>query len=259
MAGTLIRKYTFEAGVRQLEQKIANLCRNVARKYLESKQTNAEFGRVIVSEQSVEEVLGPEMRGQSDLSSRLGRPGVAVGMAWTSHGGRLLLVETSKSFGKGRIDFTGSLGDVMKESIKTVLAFIKSKHLVEGEINGLKADFFERTDIHIHFPSAATPKDGPSAGITIACALVSLLLGVRVKSTIAMTGEVSLLGFVLPVGGIKEKVLAAFEEGMKEVMLPRKNGKDLEGLPQEVRGAMKVHLVDHMDEAFKLALQGMDQ
>jgi ATP-dependent Lon protease len=239
----VINEYTREAGVRNLERELANICRKVARKYVEG-----EKDKVVLDPANVGEFLGP-VRFFRELSERTGRSGVAIGLAWTQVGGEILFVECSRMRGKGKITITGRLGDVMKESALAALTWIRSN---ATELN-VDDKLFDYTDFHIHIPAGAIPKDGPSAGVTLTCSLVSLLTGLPVASDFAMTGEVTLRGKVLPVGGVKEKVIAAKSAGIKSVILPSKNEKDLEDVSEPVRKALQFHFVDEVDQVLDLA------
>jgi ATP-dependent Lon protease len=239
---TVVNEYTREAGVRNLDRELANLCRKVARSIVEGHE-----GRTVVDPEKVQELLGP-IRFYRELSERTDRSGVVVGLAWTQVGGEILFVESSMMRGKGKITITGRLGDVMKESALAALTWIRSN----TERLKLDDSLFERTDFHIHIPAGAIPKDGPSAGITLTCSLVSLLTGIPVSPELAMTGEVTLRGKVLPVGGIKEKVIAAKSAGIKEVILPTRNERDLEDVSDAVRQALSFRFVDDMDQALDM-------
>jgi ATP-dependent Lon protease len=240
----IIAEYTREAGVRNLEREIGSCCRKMARMIAEGKKYN-----VAVEPDNLSTFLGPR-KFFSELAQRKAEIGVATGLAWTQVGGEILFVEaTSMTGGKGLV-LTGQLGDVMKESAQAALSFIRS-HAADYQIPD---DFFSKADIHIHIPEGATPKDGPSAGVTLATALVSLLTGRPVKPDIAMTGEITLRGKVLPVGGIKEKVLAAKRSGINKVILPKLNEKDLEEIPEHIRKTMTFTFVEWLSEVFDLAL-----
>jgi len=241
----LARGYTREAGVRNLEREIASICRKVARRRAEG---NTEPARI--TPDAVTAFLGAPRFEFEELQERTRLPGVATGMAWTPAGGDILFVEATRMPGTHTLTLTGQLGDVMKESVQAALSWVRS-HAREL---GIAPDFWERSDIHVHVPAGAIPKDGPSAGVTMAMALVSLLTERPLRSGLAMTGEVSLSGRVLPVGGIKEKVLAAHRAGVHTVILPRRNGKNLlEDVPAVVREAMTFHLVDSIPEALRVA------
>ena len=241
----IIRDYTREAGVRRLERQLAKLCRKVAYRIVTAKETDAK-----VTVKNLADYLGPCIYLESDMRARE-EVGIVTGLAWTSVGGELLKVEVLAAEGKGGMTLTGQLGDVMKESARAGYTYIRSRY---KEL-GLKEDFYDKTDIHIHLPEGAIPKDGPSAGITMVTAMVSALTGRVVKADLAMTGEITLSGKVLPVGGIKEKMLAAHRYGVKTVLLPERNMQDLAELPQKVREDIHFVPVTHMDEVLKLALK----
>ncbi len=240
----IISSYTKEAGVRNLEREIARVCRKVAFKKGQGEKT----GDTITPE-TLRDYLGPE-RYFPEVARRTSRPGVATGLAWTEAGGDILFVEATKMPGKKGLSLTGQLGEVMQESAKAALSYVRTK----AEELGIERDFFERYDLHIHVPAGAIPKDGPSAGITIACALASELSGRPVRSDVAMTGEITLSGLVLPVGGIKEKVLAAKAAGIKKVILPARNRGDVEQIGEELRKGLKFVFVESADEVFTMAL-----
>ncbi len=241
----IIRSYTREAGLRNLEREIGRVCRKVARGVTEGKTD-----RIVVTPEKVREYLGPE-RFFSEIAERLQDPGVATGLAWTPNGGEILFIEATRMSGKKGLTLTGHLGEVMKESVQAALSFIRSR----AEKLGIPADFFEQSDLHVHVPAGAIPKDGPSAGVAMAVALVSLLTGRVVRHDLAMTGEITLRGKVLPVGGIKEKVLAAKRAGISTVILPKRNETDLEELSDDVRREMKFQFVESIDEALGVALE----
>jgi ATP-dependent Lon protease len=241
----LTRGYTREAGVRSLEREIASVCRKVARRRAEGQTESAR-----ITPDTVTSFLGTPRFEFEELEERTRVPGVVTGLAWTPAGGDILFVEATRMPGTHTLSLTGQLGDVMKESAQTALAWVRSH---TGEL-GLAPDFWERSDIHVHVPAGAIPKDGPSAGVTMATALVSLLTGRVVRPALAMTGEVSLSGRVLPVGGIKEKVLAAHRAGVRTIILPRRNEKSLlEDVPTPVREAMTFHLVDSIPQVLDVA------
>jgi ATP-dependent Lon protease len=240
----IIRFYTREAGLRNLEREIATLCRGVAREVAEGK---LEFKRITPAD--LHAYLGP-VKFFSDAAERTQTPGVATGLAWTQAGGDILFVEATKMPGRRTLNLTGQLGDVMKESAGAALSYIRSK----SEQLGIAPDFYENNDLHVHVPAGAIPKDGPSAGVAILTALTSLLTDRPVRGDLAMTGEITLRGLVLPVGGIKEKVLAAKRAGIKTVILPRKNEKDLEEITAGLKKGLKFHFVDRMDQVVDLAL-----
>ena len=245
MVARLIESYTREAGVRQLERHLAALCRAAA---LEIGGGKAES--FTVDEAVMTKVLGSP-RYFPEVAERTSRPGVATGLAWTATGGDLLFIESTRMPGKGQLNLTGQLGDVMKESAQAALSYVRSN----ARSLGISPHFLEKEDIHIHFPAGAIPKDGPSAGVTIFTALTSLLTDRKVSKDVAMTGEVTLRGQVLPVGGIKEKVLAAQRGGVKRVILPARNKHDVDDLPQETRDALEFIFVHEMDEVLEAALE----
>jgi ATP-dependent Lon protease len=243
----LIREYTREAGLRNLEREIASIIRKVARRKAEGRDET-----VVLTPEKVEEFLGaPYFLREEEMDERSQVPGVATGLSWTAAGGEVLYIEASQMFGKKGLTLTGQLGDVMKESAQTALSWVRA----HARQLGIEDSFFERVDLHLHVPEGAIPKDGPSAGITLVTALVSLLTGRPVRPRVAMTGEITLSGRVLPVGGIKEKVLAAHRLGVKEVILPRRNEKAVkEDIPENVRTDVKIHLVSSIEEVLEMAL-----
>ncbi len=241
----IIRSYTREAGLRNLEREIGRVCRKVARAV-----TEGQTDLVTISPEKVREFLGPE-RFFAEVAERSGEPGVATGLAYTPNGGDILFIESTKMGGKKGLTLTGHLGEVMKESAQAALSYIRAR----ADRLGIAPDFFENCDLHIHVPAGAVPKDGPSAGVTIATSLASLLTGRPVKHALAMTGEITLRGKVMPVGGIKEKVLAAKRAGIRTVVLPRLNQKDLEDIPETVRQEMQFQFVDTIAEALDFALE----
>ncbi|QJA05787.1 endopeptidase La [Thermosulfurimonas marina] len=238
----IITHYTREAGVRQLEREIGAVCRAVALKIAEG-----ELSSERVSLKNLEDYLGPP-KYLPEVAERVRVPGVAVGLAWTPVGGEILFVEVARMPGNRRLILTGQLGEVMRESAEAAFSYVRSR----AEDFGIDPTVFENADFHIHVPAGAVPKDGPSAGVTIVTALVSLLTGRTVRPEVAMTGEITLRGLVLPVGGIKEKVLAARRYGLKEVILPKENRKDLAEIPEEVRQSLQFHFVSRMEEIFPL-------
>jgi ATP-dependent Lon protease len=244
----IIMAYTREAGVRNLERRIADVCRAVAVEVASGKI--AVGSHRSVDEPDLIEILGPE-KFYNETAERTEIPGVATGLAWTAAGGDILFIEATKMTGKGSLTLTGQLGDVMKESAQAALSYLRSK----ADNLGIASNFLEKSDVHIHFPAGAIPKDGPSAGVTILTALVSLLTGIRVRSDVAMTGEVTLRGLVLPVGGIKEKVLAAHRAGIKRVIIPARNEKDLIDVPEQARKELDFVYASHMDDVLKAALE----
>lgn len=240
-----INEYTKEAGVRTLERRIADICRGVAKEVVKGKNKKQE-----ITVQSVREHLGPQ-KYFTDVAERVTRPGVATGLAWTPVGGDILFIEATAMRGKGELTLTGHLGDVMKESAQAALSYISST----AHSLGISPDFRSRNDIHIHVPAGATPKDGPSAGVAILTALASLLTGNPVRNDLAMTGEITLRGLVLPVGGIKEKVLAAHRAGVTSVILPERNKGDLEEIPKYIRDDLQFYFVKEMNDVLSIALK----
>jgi len=242
----IIREYTREAGVRNLERKIGAVCRKVGTRIAEGKLKKAK----IVPDLIEEYLDHPVYHGTEELNHRTSMPGVVPGLAWTPYGGDVLFVEaTSMPGGKG-FQITGSIGNVMNESARAALSFVRSR----AKTLGLENEFFDRSDIHMHIPSGATPKDGPSAGVTMATALVSLASGRKVKPNVGMTGEITLRGQVLPIGGVKEKVLAAHRNGLKTVILPKRNEQDIEDVPDEIKQSLKFVYVETVDDVLASAL-----
>ncbi len=241
----LIRGYTREAGVRELERRVGAICRHVATRIVEKSRRSMK-----VRPAQVREILGPP-RYEREQAMRCGSPGVATGLAWTPVGGEILFIEAAEMPGRGRVIRTGQLGEVMQESAIAAMTLLKSR---AGSL-GIPYERFEKSDVHVHIPAGAIPKDGPSAGVALFTALVSLFTGRRVRPDLAMTGEVSLRGLVLPVGGIKEKVLGALAAGIETVVLPRRNQHDLEDIPASAREQLEVHFVDRVDEVLELALE----
>lgn len=241
----IISEYTKEAGVRTLERRVADVCRGVAKEVARGNDT-----KHIIDVSGIPEFLGPQ-KYFIEVAERLTRPGVATGLAWTPVGGDILFVEATGMKGQGKLILTGHLGDVMKESAQAALSYISSI----ADRLGLSPEFHSKTDVHIHVPAGATPKDGPSAGVVILAALASLLTGQPVRNDLAMTGEITLRGLVLPVGGIKEKVLAAHRAGIKSVILPERNKGDLEEIPAHIKDVLEFHFVKEMNEVLSLALK----
>ncbi len=244
---SIVRDYTREAGVRQLEREIKKLCRALS---LEVARAKDEKPALAVEENNLRKYLGKE-KFFAEMAERTAVPGVATGMAWTPVGGDILFIETSRMPGKGRVEITGQLGDVMKESAKAALSYVKS----HAEELGVDTDKLEEQDLHIHVPAGAVPKDGPSAGVTMFTALTSLLSSRRVRSDTAMTGECTLRGRVLPVGGIKAKVMAAHRAGIKRVILPHRNARDVEEVPEEVRKSLDFVFAEDMTQVLAAALE----
>jgi ATP-dependent Lon protease len=241
----IIRDYTREAGVRNLEREIGRACRKFVTRIAEGKATS-----VTIDDKDVVEFLGkPHYYGE--VKERTDIPGVATGLVWTPVGGDIVFIEATKMPGGKGFQLTGQLGDVMRESAQAALSYVRSK----AKDLGLDERFFDHTDIHLHVPAGAQPKDGPSAGVTMATALASLMTGRLVRDDVAMTGEITLRGQVLPIGGLKEKILAAHRLGLKTVIIPKRNEKDLDDVPEEVRQSMKFVLADCVDQVFEAALR----
>ena len=242
----VIRRYTREAGVRNLERQIASICRKLAKEKVEGK---GEIRSSKVTKTSVGSLLGvPDYRyGQREKEPQVG---VTTGLAWTEMGGELLLVEVALMPGKGKVEITGKIGDVMQESARAALSYIRSR----SDLFGLRSDFYEGIDVHVHVPEVATPKDGPSAGITLATSLISALLHIPVRNDVAMTGEITLRGRVLPIGGLREKLLAAHRGLIRTVLIPKDNEKDLKEVPEAIRRDLEILPVEHMDDVLPLAL-----
>jgi ATP-dependent Lon protease len=245
----IIRYYTREAGVRSLERQLAGICRKTAKIIV-----SGDKKRVVIAEKNVEEFLGKTMfhYGQAEVENQVG---VANGLAYTSVGGDTLQIEVSLSPGKGKLILTGKLGDVMKESAQAAFSYVRSK----TEKLQIDANFHEKYDIHIHVPEGAVPKDGPSAGITIATALISALTNRPIRKEVGMTGEITLRGRVLPIGGLKEKSLAAHRAGLTKIIIPQNNEKDIDDIPESVRKALTFVPVSHVDEVLEHALVGVNE
>ena len=239
----IIQGYTREAGVRNLEREIGAICRHVATRVAEGK---VEHTRIDASD--LHAILGAR-RFESEVAMRTSVPGVSTGLAWTPTGGDILFVECARVPGNGKLILTGQLGDVMKESAQAALSLVKAR----SASLGIDATVFEKSDIHLHVPAGAIPKDGPSAGVAMFIAIVSLLTGRTVKSDVAMTGEISLRGLVLPIGGVKNKVLAAMRAGITTVLLPERNKKDFEDVPEAARQAMNFVWLSTVDDAIAAA------
>ena len=242
----IIRYYTREAGVRGLEREISKICRKAVKNLL----VNQKLKSITVNSDNLHDYLGVKRFefGKADTQNRIGE---VTGLAWTEVGGDLLTIETASVVGKGKLSFTGSLGDVMKESIQAAMTVVRAR----ADKLGINAEFHEKRDIHIHVPDGATPKDGPSAGIAMCTALISCLTGNPVRADVAMTGEISLRGKVLPIGGLKEKLLAAHRGGIKTVLIPKENVKDLEEIPENVKQNLAIHAVETIDEVLGFALE----
>jgi len=248
----LVQAYTREAGVRQFEREIANILRKLARHTLQPEKGEA-FDPIITADR-VPKLLGPE-KILEHRPEDTAPPGLVNGLAWTPTGGDLLTIEAAVLPGKGVLKLTGKLGEVMQESANLALSYVRAR----AERLGLKRDFLDTVDLHVHVPEGAIPKDGPSAGITLATALISVLTGIPARADLAMTGELTLRGRVLPIGGLKEKLLAAHRQGRKAVLIPSENARHLEEVPAEVREQLSIHLVSHMDEVIQLALTRMPE
>jgi ATP-dependent Lon protease len=240
----VIEHYTREAGVRTLERELAAILRKVAKQVAEGKKT-----KVLVTEKNVTKFLGP-IKVSSTLIEKKNEIGMSTGMAWTEAGGDILFIEVALMPGKGQLILTGQLGDVMKESCQAAMSYIRAR----AKELGLNEKFYQKIDVHVHVPEGAVPKDGPSAGVAITTALVSALTKIPVNRMVSMTGEITLRGRVLEIGGVKEKVIAAHRAGLKTVILPKDNKKDLEDVPKEVLKDLKFVFVSHMDEALETAL-----
>jgi ATP-dependent Lon protease len=243
----IIEHYTREAGVRNLEREIGGVCRKVARRIVQKKAETP----IRVTPENLREFLG-KPRFRKRLKGDVSEVGIATGLAWTEAGGEILMTETSLLKGKGNLTITGSLGDVMQESARAAVSYVRSR----AEMYDADPNFHEKFDIHVHVPEGAIPKDGPSAGITMAVSLFSAVTKLPVLKDVAMTGEITLRGKVLPVGGIKDKVLAAYRAGIRTIILSAENDKDLDDLPEEIRSEMEFHLVSTMDEVIKIAMEG---
>jgi ATP-dependent Lon protease len=242
----IIESYTREAGVRNLERQIGSVARGIAAEIVGGKAT-----QVAVDEKYVARVLGPP-RFEPELAQRTSVPGVATGMAYTPVGGDILFIEATRMPGKGNITLTGQIGDIMRESATAAYSLIRA-HAREM---GIDSKMLMESDVHLHVPAGAIPKDGPSAGVAMYTALSSLLLNKAVRSDLAMTGEITLRGLVLPIGGLKEKTLAAKRAGIKQVIVPKRNEKDMVEIPEEVRKTLKFHFVENVDQVLKIALDG---
>jgi len=287
---TMIQSYTREAGVRNLEREIGNVCRKVARKVVEAQSAGTEeplaasqdgvevigeqavaseesgkkskkkakkeepplipIEKVVITRDKLTEMLGPAKFRDLDLEKQ-NEIGATTGLAWTEVGGSILTTEATVMEGRGKMMTTGKLGDVMQESAQAAMSYVRSR----AQYLGLPKDFYRHLDIHVHVPEGAIPKDGPSAGITIGTSICSALTGIPVRHEIAMTGEITVRGRVLPIGGLKEKLLAAHRQGIFEVILPKDNEKDLVDIPENIRKEMKLEFVSSMDEVLKIALE----
>jgi ATP-dependent Lon protease len=242
----IIRAYTREAGVRNLEREIGNVCRKMARRVVKN---GSEYTETITAE-NIGDLLGVAKFRDSQVHEK-SEVGLVTGLAWTEMGGTILQTEVQVLDGKGKMTATGQLGDVMQESAQAALSYIRSR----AHYLGLAKDFYRNVDIHVHVPEGAIPKDGPSAGITLATGLASALTKIKVRRDIAMTGEITLRGKVLPIGGLKEKLLAAHRAGIFEAVLPEENRRDLPDLPELLKTSMKLHFVEEMDQVLQIALE----
>ena len=240
----IIRSYTKESGVRNLEREISKVARKVVKKVV-----SGEEKEVKINKENLSDFLGVPKFKSGELETE-NRVGIVTGLAWTEYGGEILKIETATMPGKGRMQITGKLGDVMQESVKAAKSFVRSKCLEYGIIPPL----FEKKDFHIHVPEGATPKDGPSAGIGMVTSIVSSITNIPVKRDVAMTGEVTLTGQVLPIGGLKEKLIAAHRAGIKQVLIPKENEKDLVDMPKKIIDDIKITPVENADEVLRIAL-----
>jgi len=240
----LVESYTREAGVRNLERQIANVCRKVATEIATNK-----IKSVTLTSKNIEKFIGPK-KFLPEIAERNTKPGIVVGLAWTAFGGDILFIEATKMPGKGNLKLTGKLGDVMKESVQAAMSYVRSN----AKKYGIDENFYKENDIHVHVPAGAIPKDGPSAGVAMTVAIISLLLNKPVKSRLGMTGETSLRGNVLPIGGLREKATAAHRAGLDHIIAPFENEKDLEEIPDKVKSELKISFVKEVDEAIKLSL-----
>jgi len=245
----LVQYYTREAGVRNLEREVGNVCRKVARKFVDN-DSKKSSSPVIIDTNMLVELLGP-LKYRDLQASKKNEIGAATGLAWTEVGGQILTIEATLMDGKGKLTITGKLGDVMQESAQAAMSYVRSR----AHQLGLPRDFYRNLDIHLHIPEGAIPKDGPSAGITMATTICSALTSIPVRGDIAMTGEITLRGKVLPIGGLKEKLLAAHRHGINEAIMPKDNEKDLPDIPETLRNVMKLHFVESMDEVLRIALE----
>jgi len=246
----VIHNYTRESGLRNLERQIGSLCRKVALEIAEGKRQ-----KWTITSNTVEKLLGPPSYSGVEEQEEEDQIGVAAGLAWTPVGGEILFVEARKMKGGGELLLTGHLGDVMKESARAALSYLKSK----CEDYGIEEETFSKNQIHIHVPAGAIPKDGPSAGVTIASTIFSVLTGRRIRRDVAMTGELTLTGKVLPIGGLKEKILAALRAGIHDIVMPYKNRKDLQDIPAHIRRQIHPILVKNIDEVFEAVINSQDK
>jgi ATP-dependent Lon protease len=247
----MVRYYTREAGVRAMEREVSKVCRKVVKSLLLKQEKS---GKITVSARNLDKFLGVRRYtyGQAEKNNQIGQ---VTGLAWTEVGGELLTIETVVMPGKGKTITTGKLGEVMQESVQAALSVVRNR----SRKLGIDADFYQKNDIHIHLPEGATPKDGPSAGIAICTALVSVFTGIPVRADVAMTGEITLRGEVLPIGGLKEKLLAAHRGGIKTVLIPEENTKDLADIPENVKNKLDIHPVRWIDQVLELALERLPE
>jgi len=248
----LIQYYTREAGVRNLEREVGNVCRKIARQVVNAasgKQKN-KLDKIAITGEKLTDLLGP-WKFRDLETEKKNEVGSCTGLAWTEVGGQILTVECTLMEGKGKLTVTGKLGDVMQESAQAAMSYIRSR----AHAFGLPRDFYRNLDVHVHIPEGAIPKDGPSAGITMVTAICSALTKIAVRGDVAMTGEITLRGKVLPIGGLKEKLMAAHRHGIHEAIMPRENEKDLPDIPDAIKQTMKLSFVDSMDEVLKIALE----
>jgi len=246
---TLVQGYTREAGVRNLEREVGNVCRKVARKVVAATRQD-KVGKQTINATKVVDLLGPQ-KFRDLQAEKKNEIGAVTGLAWTEVGGQILQTEVIIMEGRGKLTITGKLGDVMQESAQAAMSYVRSRALSLG----LPKDFYRHIDIHVHVPEGAIPKDGPSAGITLATSICSALTRIPARGDLAMTGEITLRGKVLPIGGLKEKLLAAHRHGITEAVLPKDNEKDLPDIPEIIRRDMTLHFVESMDEVLRIALE----
>jgi ATP-dependent Lon protease len=250
----IVRYYTREAGVRNLDREISKICRKVVKELLTGKDKAKGARKVTITPRNLDKYLGVR-RYDFGIASKDNQVGQVTGLAWTEVGGELLTIEAALMPGKGKTITTGKLGEVMQESIQAAMSVVRGR----AKRLGITEDFHEKNDIHIHLPEGATPKDGPSAGIAICTALVSVLSGIPVRADVAMTGEITLRGEVLPIGGLKEKLLAAHRGGIKTVMIPEQNVKDLVEIPDNIKNRLDIHPVQWIDQVLAIALERMPE
>ena len=247
----IVRYYTREAGVRAMEREISKICRKAVKQLLTEKKAGEDkVHRITVTPKNLDKFLGVR-RYTFGMAEKQNQVGQVTGLAWTEVGGELLTIESSVMPGKGKTITTGKLGEVMQESIQAALSVVRSR----SRKLGINEDFYQKNDIHIHLPEGATPKDGPSAGIGICTAMVSVFTGIPVKAEVAMTGEITLRGEVLPIGGLKEKLLAAHRGGIKIVLIPQENVKDLAEIPDNIKNRLEIHPVKWIDQVLEMALE----